>query len=84
MNTILHSIKDKKKFDILKKLRKNQLIRIQLLENNKIVFYRGKILSIHKAGMSSTFLIRRKIRGIRLDINFPLFAPFLRQIEIIY
>lgn len=83
-NIIQHSQKNPFSLSLLNKLRKGQLIRILFLEEKKLIFFRGRILSIHKAGNLSTIILQRKIRGISIDMIFPLFAPFIRQIEFIY
>jgi ribosomal protein L19 len=67
----------------IQNLRKGQLVRLFFIEEKILTFFRGRILSIHNAGNSSTFILRRRIRGINIERIFHIYAPFLRQIEIL-
>uniref|UniRef100_UPI0030022144 ribosomal protein L19 n=1 Tax=Prototheca moriformis TaxID=183676 RepID=UPI0030022144 len=86
-------IKNKKKltyslnsipFYFLKELKKNKNVRILYFNEDKLTFFKGQIFFIHKAGALSMLGVQNKKRGFFTNKIFPIFAPFIKQIEILF
>ena len=85
--------------DIIKNIEKNQMradivpfaigdqvtVHVKVVEGNKerVQVFEGVVTRQRKAGVSSTFTVRKISSGIGVERIFPLHSPMLSKVEVI-
>lgn len=59
-------------------------VNFRIVEGNKerIQAYEGLVIAIHRAGVSSTFKVRKMVGDIGVERTFPFYSPRVESIEV--
>ena len=59
-------------------------VNFRIVEGNKerIQPYEGLVIGIHRAGVSSTFKVRKMVGDIGVERTFPFYSPRVESVEI--
>ena len=59
-------------------------VNFRIIEGNKerIQAYEGLVIAIHRAGLSSTFKVRKVVGDIGVERTFPFYSPRVESVEI--
>lgn len=59
-------------------------VNFRIVEGNKerIQAYEGLVIAIHRAGVSSTFKVRKMVGDIGVERTFPFYSPRIESIEV--
>lgn len=52
-------------------------------EKERVQFFEGIIISIHKSSIDTTITIRRIFQGIGIERTFPIYSPQIKSIKIV-
>jgi len=57
-------------------------VRIKEGDKSRIQVFEGSVIAIHKGGPRTTFTVRKIASGVGVERIFPLYSPFVEEIEI--
>lgn len=57
-------------------------VRIKEGDKSRIQVFEGTVIAIHKGGPRTTFTVRKIASGVGVERIFPLYSPFVEEIEI--
>ena len=59
-------------------------VNFRIVEGNKerIQAYEGLVIAIHRAGVSSTFKVRKMVGDIGVERTFPFYSPRIESVEV--
>ncbi len=57
-------------------------MRIKEGEKERVQYFEGIVISIHRNGVSSTFKVRKESFGVGVEKTFPLYSPLIEKIEV--
>jgi large subunit ribosomal protein L19 len=57
-------------------------LKIKEGEKERVQFYEGVVIAIHRNGISTTFKVRKESYGVGVERTFPLFSPLIQKIEV--
>ncbi len=59
-------------------------VNFRIVEGNKerIQAYEGLVIAIHRAGVSSTFKVRKVVGDIGVERTFPFYSPRVESVEV--
>jgi large subunit ribosomal protein L19 len=57
-------------------------LRIREGEKERVQYFEGYVIGIHKNGISSTFKVRKESYGVGVERTFPLFSPLIQKIVV--
>jgi large subunit ribosomal protein L19 len=57
-------------------------LKIKEGEKERVQYYEGVVIGIHKNGISTTFKVRKESYGVGVERTFPLFSPLIQKIEV--
>jgi large subunit ribosomal protein L19 len=57
-------------------------LKIKEGEKERVQYYEGVVIGIHRNGISTTFKVRKESYGVGVERTFPLFSPLIQKIEV--
>lgn len=57
-------------------------LKIKEGEKERVQYYEGVVIAIHRNGISTTFKVRKESYGVGVERTFPLFSPLIQKIEV--
>lgn len=59
-------------------------VNFRIVEGNKerVQAYEGLVISIHRAGISSTFKVRKVVGDVGVERTFPFYSPRIESVEV--
>ncbi|RMG59844.1 MAG: 50S ribosomal protein L19 [Deltaproteobacteria bacterium] len=57
-------------------------MRIKEGEKERVQFFEGIVIAIHRNGISTTFKVRKESFGVGVEKTFPLYSPLIEKIEV--
>ena len=85
-NKIIEAVEAEYKTRELPAFRTGDTVKVnfRIVEGNKerIQAYEGLVIAIHRAGLSSTFKVRKVVGDIGVERTFPFYSPRVESVEI--
>jgi large subunit ribosomal protein L19 len=57
-------------------------VRIQEGEKSRIQLFEGTVIAVKKGGPRTTFTVRKIASGVGVERIFPLYSPFVTEVEV--
>lgn len=57
-------------------------VRIQEGDKSRIQIFEGTVIAIHNGGPRTTFTVRKIASGVGVERIFPLYSPFVTEVEV--
>ncbi|MDR0453903.1 MAG: 50S ribosomal protein L19 [Deferribacteraceae bacterium] len=85
-NKIIEAVEAEYKKGTLPAFRPGDTVKVnfRIIEGNKerIQAYEGLVIAIHRAGIGSTFKVRKMVGDIGVERTFPFYSPRVESVEI--